>query len=146
MIHRLQQCKYAKYLFRFIKEYNHLYSWQAELPQGWEQSLKTHIPENTTNSKLNNKVPLEITECIQAAQAKTVEVQLNELLETLGRVNDMVAFTIANYSYTHDMMQDVFEMAHNVIGFKKAFFMVTMDVATMELACQHHYKFLVWPQ
>ena len=146
VIQRLQQHQYAEYPFQFVKEYNHLYVWQAELPQSWEQSLQTHIPRNTTNSKLKKNDPLEITKCVQAMQAKTVEVQLEELLEILERVNDMVAFTIADYSYTHDMMQDVFEMAHNVIGFNKAFFMVTMDVATMELACQHHNKFLAWPQ
>ena len=118
----------------------------SRTPSGLGTELKNSHSRKYNKLKLNNKVPLEITECIQAAQAKTVEVQLDELLETLGCINNMVAFTIANYSYTHDMMQDVFEMAHNVIGFKKAFFMVTMDVATMELACQHHYKFLAGPQ
>ena len=44
------------------------------------------------------------------------------------------------------MMHDMFEMAHNIIEFKYAFFMLAMDVPTMELACLRSYPFLAWPQ
>ena len=37
-------------------------------------------------------------------------------------------------------------MSDKVMGFTDSFFVVAMDVQTMELCCKYGYPFLAWPQ
>lgn len=144
VLRKLNQHSYAEYPFRFADEYNNWYEWQAALPEGWNQSLKEHIP---TTSKHDAK-PKDDPDCVDEALKKSVSDQIDHLLNILKRENstNMISFAISDYKYARDMMEDVFEMAHNVVGFRDAFFVVAMDVPTMELACEFRYPFLAWPQ
>jgi hypothetical protein len=157
VLRQLNQHSYAEYPFRFELQYQGGYQWQESLPSGWNSSLQKHIPsfhtrtnERNITTRIDTSNTDKIQKCIVSAQTKTVDEQLTYLLQhTLKPRNEtlnMISFTISDYSYAKDMMQDVFEMAHTIVGFDNAFFMVAMDVPTMELACLHGYPFLAWPQ
>jgi Nucleotide-diphospho-sugar transferase len=157
--------RYADYPLQFTKETKHKfpYKWQQSLPEGWEQSFtenaivvlkdgdKRHAAKNQTAPPKIVKDP-SIMKCVQDAQAKSVSEQLDELLEHRlhGRVNNtkhhMVAFTISDYSYAKNQIHDIFAMAHDTVEMPDAFFMVAMDTATAELACEADYPFVMWPQ
>ncbi len=146
VLRKLNEHAYAEYPFRFAKKYEDQYKWQSKLPEGWEQSLLEHTPANSKVGRLKSG-NFKTDECVRTAQQKSIHKQLDHLLGKLkcNEIN-MVSFTISDFSYAKDMIQDVFEMAHTIVGFKNAFFMVAMDVPTMELACQHGLPFLAWPQ
>ena len=147
VLRKLNQNQYAEYPFRLDEKYQDRYEWQEALPNGWKRSLAENAPLNVTDSREPKAMNPDIRACVSAAQQKSVDQQLDHLLEILERNEvGMVSFTISDYKYAQDMMQDVFEMAHSVVGFRNAFFMVAMDTPTMELACQHNLPFLAWPQ
>lgn len=147
VFHKLNQQRYAEYPFRFASKYESLYNWQMEMPEGWLQQglIKKYAPFIRENHTVKS-AGLSVQKCVTEAQQMSIHDQLNRLLTTLKRENNMVSFTISDYLYAKDMMQDVFEMAHTIVGFKDAFFMVAMDVPTIELACIHDFPFLAWPQ
>jgi hypothetical protein len=56
-----------------------------------------------------------------------------------------VAFTIADSYYAFDMLHDVFDMAHNLMGFEGRFFLVALDAATLAAACAAGYAAIPAP-
>ena len=48
----------------------------------------------------------------------------------------MIAFAISDASYAVDMIDDVFAMAHKVVGFEGAFFLVALDLFTLTTVCR----------
>jgi Nucleotide-diphospho-sugar transferase len=80
---------------------------------------------------------------------KTTLQQLDEMLAsgklTVEPHTNMIAFTISDYSYTQDMMHDMFQMMDHVVGFSpKHFFLVAIDVPTVEMGCRHGYPVIFW--
>jgi hypothetical protein len=146
VLRKLNEQSYVKYPFRFAKNYEDRYEWQTTLPEGWKQSLLEHIPSSDTMTKHKSKNS-NTGKCARTAYQMSIPDQLDRLLRTLKRNEvNMVSFTISDFSYAKDMMEDVFEMARNVVGFNDAFFMVAMDTPTVELACHYNLPILAWPQ
>lgn len=60
---------------------------------------------------------------------------------------NMVAFTISDYNYVHDMLHDMFQMMDNIVGFSpKHFFLVAIDELTVEMACKYGYPVVFWKE
>jgi hypothetical protein len=58
----------------------------------------------------------------------------------------MVAFTISDYSYTYDMVHDVYQMMEAVVGFDslRNFFLLAIDRKTVDVACRYGYPVVYW--
>jgi hypothetical protein len=148
VVKELSTRKYSEYPFQVGSSNWDRYTWEPDLPEGWETSLEKNIPKGVNKeSGTNTFNSTRVNQCVQSAQALSVDEQVDNLLKRLDRTpSGMVSFIISDYSYAKDMMHDVFEMSDNVVGFKNSFFMVAIDRQTIELACQYDYPFLAWPQ
>ena len=127
-----------------------------ELPREWIQYLKKEDTNKSVSIKDRNYLypPMvseeEYESCIDLVvnQNKSTMEQLNVLFS--GRIvpepdTNMVAFTISDYSYVQDMLHDMFQMMHDVVGFSnKHFFLVAIDHRSAELACKYGYSVVLW--
>jgi hypothetical protein len=84
-------------------------------------------------------------QCLAYVQDTPYDQQLDDMLAKVKRVQGWVAYTMTDMAYAQDMIHDVFDMAHNVVGFPDAFFVVAIDAATVDLACQYGYPVLPSP-
>ncbi|KAG7355180.1 nucleotide-diphospho-sugar transferase [Nitzschia inconspicua] len=139
-----------------------------EFPKEWVQRLQSqpvtnysHPPELTIQN-VHNLYPTvvghdEYQKCMEftgiqgaaGGPTKSASNQLDEILAS-GRLSmepdtNMVAFTISDYTYSQDMLHDMFQMMEHVVGFSpRHFFLVAIDVGTVEMACRHGYPVLFW--
>ncbi|KAG7345450.1 nucleotide-diphospho-sugar transferase [Nitzschia inconspicua] len=138
-------------------------------PKEWLQHLQSHPITNYTQppavsiQEAHNLYPAavgndEYLNCLQftgiqgaRATSKSTLDQLDEILAS-GRLSvepetKMVAFTISDYTYTREMLHDMFQMMEHVVGFSpRHFFLVAIDVETVEMACRHGYPVLFWKE
>ncbi|KAG7355521.1 nucleotide-diphospho-sugar transferase [Nitzschia inconspicua] len=138
-----------------------------EFPKEWLQRLQSHPITNYSQhppvsiQDTHNLYPStvahdEYQKCLEFtgiqggdAPPKSTLDQLDEILAS-GRLSvepdtNMIAFTISDYTYTHDMLHDIFQMMNHIVGFSpKHFFLVAIDVKTVEMACRHGYPVLFW--
>ena len=57
----------------------------------------------------------------------------------------MLAFTIADYSYLQDMLHDLYQMMDEVVGFQRQHvLLVALDQKSVELACRYGYPVVWW--
>ncbi|KAG7336522.1 nucleotide-diphospho-sugar transferase [Nitzschia inconspicua] len=145
-----------------------------KLPEEWSQRLQSQpitnysqSPEISIQDKHNLYPPmvgddeykkcLEFTGIIQGTApdefvpTKSTVDQLDEILAS-GRLTvepdtNMVAFTISDSSYTRDMLHDMFQMMDHVVGFSpQHFFIVAIDIETLQMACRYGYPVLFWKE
>ncbi|CAJ1965179.1 unnamed protein product [Cylindrotheca closterium] len=90
--------------------------------------------------------------CVQKATTRSLKEQLDDLLPAYNdfkqkddHMNERIVYTISDYSYAKDMIDDAFYMAR-VIMKLDYFFLVAMDKATIQLACDRGYPVMGWPQ
>lgn len=129
--------RYQPYPFdgsRSDYEYSDLSDLPLPIPTKQHVDRQTIIPTSNPNDP-----------CLQYGNETPYEQQLDEIMKKLSRVQGWVAYTISDINYANDMIHDVFEMAHHIVGFPNAFFMVAMDQSTMELACQYGYPVIPSP-
>ncbi|KAG7359217.1 nucleotide-diphospho-sugar transferase [Nitzschia inconspicua] len=142
-----------------------------EFPKEWSQRLRRQpftnysYPPERTIQNVHNLYPAvvghdEYQKCTEftgihsqggGAPTKSASDQLDEMLAS-GRLSmepdtNMVAFTISDYTYSQDMLHDMFQMMEHVVGFSpRHFFLVAIDVGTVEMACRHGYPVLFWKE
>ena len=91
----------------------------------------------------------EIDECIARAKETSTKEQMDHLLPSIqtfqeqSHEDERVAFTISDYSYSKEMLDDAYAMAHEVMDLRY-FFLVAMDDTTIRMACERGYKVLGW--
>jgi hypothetical protein len=122
----------------------------TEIPREWKTILRTPVPnraKEVPEMLPPNASPEENQRCLQFTEKSTME-QLDEILANRIKPEaktSMIAFTISDYNYAHDMIHDVFEMFETRVGFsQKSFFMAAIDNQTRDLACQYNYPVLFW--
>jgi hypothetical protein len=135
--------------------------WSVEsfdvLPDDWIEYLEKKDSESSVVNRNYLHPPTvpqdEYQRCLDLAihQNKSSIEQLDVLLhgESPQIVpepdTNMVAFTISDYGYVHDMLHDVFQMMDDVVGFSpKHFFLVAIDRQSAEMACKYGYSVVLW--
>ena len=84
-------------------------------------------------------------ECLTHAKTTPFGELLDDLLKKLSRSSNRVAYTMSDIGYAKYMIHDVFDMAHNVVGFPDSFFMVAIDEPTLQLGCRFGYPTIPSP-
>ena len=164
--------KYRSYPFPpSFKDIQEEEEWSVEtfdqIPVDWIEYLEkdyTMANNNNNNNKSsaieerNYLYPPTVSDaeyrtCVDLAveQNKSTTEQLDEMLSgEFPRIvpepdTNMVAFTISDYSYVHDMIHDVFQMMEETVGFSNQhFFLVALDPRSVELACRYGYSVILW--
>jgi len=145
--------KYARYPFNFQEDRNNVnLSWKTSLSSDILNNDVKLQYESLTDTFLSlNEYPLVVSKdayekCLIQALKNSYDTQLDTILQSLGRHSlDLIAFTISDYDYAHDMIHDVFQMSRELLEFRDSFFMVALDVETVELACRYGYPIVAPP-
>mmetsp|Transcript_19479 Transcript_19479/g.29289 ORF Transcript_19479/g.29289 Transcript_19479/m.29289 type:complete len:736 (+) Transcript_19479:83-2290(+) len=145
--------QYAKYPFNFHENIsNSNMSWKESL--SWKISNKKvqlrYQNLNDTFLLLNDYPAIISKDSYENCLSQTLKVDYGTQLETMlkrldRRPLDLIAFTISDYDYAHDMIHDVFQMSWELLEFHNAFFMVALDFQTVELACRYGYPVIAPP-
>ena len=158
---RVRENRYKPYPFPTTT--NTITKLDGQLSNEWKQRLlDRHVPvtnytsDDTSSSRDHYQYPPKVStaqyqQCISSIHDKTTMEQLDALLETKAITpepdTNMLAFTISDYSYTHDMIHDIYQMMSAVVGFSsKHFFLLAIDKITVDLACQYGYPVIYWNQ
>ena len=159
---RVRENRYKPYPFPTTTTTNNITKLDGQLSNEWKQRLlDRHVPvtnytSDDTSSLDHYQYPPQVStaqyqQCMSSIQDKTTMEQLDTLLETKTITpephTNMVSFTISDYSYTHDMIHDMYQMMTAVVGFSSQhFFLLAIDNITVELACQYGYPVIYWNQ
>ena len=88
-------------------------------------------------------------ECIISTQTLSIEDQLDKIIKHLVPLKDahnMIAFSMSDETFAKDMLQEVYEMNDDIVGFNGAFFFVAMDSCTANMACEFGYAVVAMPE
>ncbi len=119
-----------------------------------DNSLERPPSRSILYSDAPAKVPSSTKEeCMKQSLESHWKIQIDNLLfntnitSRLKRepTTNMIAYTISDYNYAYDMMHDVFTMNSEIVGFDASFFMVALDLETLEMACEFGYPVVAWP-
>lgn len=108
-------------------------------PQNEERKKKTAAAVTPEPPK-EGKRTTDSAACVERARTKSLQEQLDFLLPSLpefqegGDGGERISFTITDYSYSKEMLNDAFFMAREIMRLDH-FFMVAIDEATIEMAC-----------
>lgn len=121
----------------------------------WKSSQtfpKFQTKQNTTKITKYFAPHKDSQACIQKATTRSLKEQLDDLLPTYDDFkqkddskNERIVYTISDYSYAKDMIDDAFYMARVVMKLDY-FFLVAMDKATIQLGCDRGYPVMGWPK
>jgi hypothetical protein len=141
-----------------------------EFPKDWSQILQSQpvtnyssTPEVTIQDQ-HNLYPAKVEDseyqkCLDFTgigndsdsdvSERTTLQQLDEMLKfqrlTVEPDTSMIAFTISDSTYVHDMIHDMFQMMDHVVGFSQQHFvLIAIDVATVQMACRYGYPVIFW--
>ena len=139
------------------------------LPEEWQTALVDHAPRKVNEASSTNTdedeftgfvyppqvTPSQRASCIENAQSKSFDAQLDSVLSNLMQKTivrdaqeesiDMISFTISDEAYAQDMLHNVFEMVNDVMEFSGSFFLVALDDFTLRMACKYGYSVVASP-
>ena len=126
-------------LTTLIDEQNHAYLYppvvsEEEFRVCWERTVTDNYSTMVQVDALLRMQPEE------GATKDTVGTWLEREPDT-----QMLAFTIADYSYLQDMLHDLYQMMDEVVGFgPQNVLLVALDQKSVELACRYGYPVVWW--
>jgi hypothetical protein len=147
----IRQGKYLPYPFPLVNENVNLRALSNDLVTWKNPRSFPRFHKNKKAKRIENRIQhVDSAACMKRAQSSSLQEQFDILLpkhsdfqSESDSTNQRIAFTISDYSYSKEMIDDVFFMARNVMHLKH-FFLVAIDQATIQLACDRGFPVLGW--